>query len=319
MAGTMKTAIAAALLATGAAPAAAQVAVEAPGPEGSLAGTFVAPAEGKPVVLVIPGSGPTDRDGNNPMGVTAAPYKLLAEALAERGIGTLRADKRGLFASKAAVADANAVTISDYVDDVLAWSTLARAVTGRECVWLLGHSEGGLVALAAQERLDNICGLVLIAAPARSFGDLLREQLAANPANALILADALSAIDALEAGDKVDVSGMHPALQGLFAPQVQGFLIDAMRYDPAAMAAKSSLPILIVQGGKDIQVPQAHGELFRKSQPSARYALLPDMNHVLKDVPGDDRAANLGAYGDPSLPLAQGLVDAIAGFIAGGE
>ena len=319
MTASIKTAIAAAALAASAAPAAAQVTVEAPGPEGSLIGTYVEPAEGKPVILIIPGSGPTDRDGNNPMGVTAAPYRLLAEAFAERGIGTLRADKRGLFASKAAVADPNAVTIADYVDDVAAWSEVTRTVSGRECVWLLGHSEGGLIALAAQERLENICGLVLVAAPARSYGTLLREQLQANPANAPILADALGAIDALEAGERIDVSAMHPALQGLFAPQVQGFLIDAMRYDPAAMAAGSALPLLIVQGGKDIQVPVTDGELFHAARPAAEYLLLGDMNHVLKDVEGDSPAANLASYRDAEQPLSEGLVEAIARFVEGAE
>ena len=105
------------LASVGAAPAVAQKTLVAPGPRGDLAGTLVAPAEGQPLVLIIPGSGPTDRDGNSPLGVTAAPYRLLADALAERGIGTLRIDKRGMFASKAAVADANAVTIADYVTD----------------------------------------------------------------------------------------------------------------------------------------------------------------------------------------------------------
>ena len=143
------------LASVGAAPAVAQETLVAPGPRGDLAGTLVAPAEGQPLVLIIPGSGPTDRDGNSPLGVTAAPYRLLADALAERGIGTLRIDKRGMFASKAAVADANAVTIADYVTDTASWVGAARTATGAECLWLLGHSEGGIVALAAaQERLD---------------------------------------------------------------------------------------------------------------------------------------------------------------------
>src|SRR4249919_337480 len=86
----------------------------APGPQGVIAGTFLDAGKGAPVVLIIPGSGPTDRDGNNPMGVKTAPYKRLAAALAEKGVSTLRADKRGMFESKAAIADANSVSIADY-------------------------------------------------------------------------------------------------------------------------------------------------------------------------------------------------------------
>ena len=70
------------LASVGTAPVVAQETLVAPGPQGDLAGTLVAPAEGQPLVLIIPGSGPTDRDGNSPLGVTAASYRLLAEALA---------------------------------------------------------------------------------------------------------------------------------------------------------------------------------------------------------------------------------------------
>ncbi|MFN6934060.1 MAG: alpha/beta hydrolase, partial [Tsuneonella sp.] len=206
-------------------PLTAQEPLTAPGPQGDLAGTLIRPAHGAPVVIVIPGSGPTDRDGNNPAGVKAAPYRFLAAALGERGVGTVRIDKRGMFGSKSAVADANAVTIDDYVTDVAAWTGAARAATGRECVWLLGHSEGGLVALAAAQKVSNLCGIIVVASPGRPMGTLLREQLSANPANAPVLPDALSAIERLETGERVDVAALHPALQGLFNPAVQGYLI----------------------------------------------------------------------------------------------
>jgi hypothetical protein len=91
---------------------AAQTEVSAAGPNGPLKGTLTrAAAASAPVVLIIPGSGPTDRDGNSPLGVRAATYRLLSEQLASRGVSTVRIDKRGMFASSAAVADANAVTI----------------------------------------------------------------------------------------------------------------------------------------------------------------------------------------------------------------
>ena len=79
----------------------------------------------------------------------ASTYKLLAGGLAAKGIITVRIDKRGMFDSAGAVADANAVTIDDYAVDLHAWVKVIRAKTGASCVWLLGHSEGGLVALAS--------------------------------------------------------------------------------------------------------------------------------------------------------------------------
>src|SRR5262245_15965848 len=124
--------------------------IQIPGPEGSLAGTLLAPGTpSAPVVLIIPGSGPTDRDGNGPAGLMASTYRLLAEGLVTRGIASVRIDKRGLFGSRAAVTDPNSVTIDDYAADVRAWVSAIRDRTGAPCVWVLGHSEGGLVALVA--------------------------------------------------------------------------------------------------------------------------------------------------------------------------
>ena len=177
-------------------PTPVQTYVQAPGPLGPLKGTMLSPASGRlAMMLIIPGSGPTDRDGNNPLGVRGGTYRLLAEGLAERGIGSVRIDKRGMFASSAAVADANAVTIDDYVADVGAWIGVIRKETGVSCVWLLGHSEGGLVVLAAAQKLPDICGLVLVSTAGRPLGEVLRTQLRANPANAPILAQAMAAID----------------------------------------------------------------------------------------------------------------------------
>jgi alpha-beta hydrolase superfamily lysophospholipase len=264
---------------------------------------------------MIPGSGPTDRDGNNPLGITAAPYRLLAEALGQKGVSTVRIDKRGMFESKAATPDANKVTIGDYAADTHAWVKAIRDRTGAKCVWVLGHSEGGLVALESAQNPQGICGIILVSAAGRKLGDVLREQLRANPANAPLLSDALAAIDSLEAGKTVDVSAMHPALQKLFAPQVQPFLMNEMAMDPAKLAGSTKVPVLILQGGRDLQVSEADAKALAAAQPKAKLVLIPSMNHVLIDVACDDRAANAATYADPSIPVDSTLVDAIAGFV----
>jgi pimeloyl-ACP methyl ester carboxylesterase len=297
--------------------AAVASAITAPGPEGPLAGTLVDAGPDAPVVLIIPGSGPTDRDGNNPMGVTSASYRLLAQALADKGVSSVRIDKRGMFGSKSAVRDANAVTIADYADDTHEWVQAIRDRTGARCVWLLGHSEGGLVALSAAQRPNGICGIVLVAVPGRKLGVIMREQLKANPANAPLLNSALAALDSLEAGRTVDVAGMHTALQQLFAPQVQPFLIDLLAQDPSYLAAQTSLPLMIVQGGGDIQVAEADFQALKGARPNAQSLLIPTMSHVLKTVDGEGRAASIATYSDPSRPVSGELVDAIAAFVAG--
>lgn len=289
--------------------------IEATGPMGPLRGTIVLPAKDAPIILMIPGSGPTDRDGNSPLGVRAAPYRLLAEGLAQQAIGSVRIDKRGLFGSEGAVPDANAVTIADYVRDTGAWVDAIRARTGAKCVWLLGHSEGGLVALAAAAKVEHLCGLILIATPGRPLGDVLKEQLRANPANAPLLGAADQAIDELSAGRRVDLAKLPPALAPLFDPAVQGFLVSSLALDPAELASKENKPILIVQGQRDLQVSIADAEQLKQAAPRATLMVLPDTNHVLKQVDSDARGANLETYTAPDLPLAPGVVDGIAQFV----
>jgi len=290
--------------------------VEAAGPAGSLKGVMLAPqSAAAPVVLIIPGSGPTDLDGNSPLGVRASTYKLLAQDLVSRGLTAVRIDKRGMFGSAAAVPDANAVTIADYVVDIHSWVAALRKRTGAKCVWLAGHSEGGLVAMAASKNQPGICGLVLLSTAGRPLGSVLREQIKANPANAPLLGQAMGAIDALEAGRRVDTAGMHPALQGLFAAPVQGFLISAFALDPRTLLAGDQKPMLILQGKRDIQVSETDAALLKQAAPHATLVLLPDVNHVLKSVVSDDLRDNLASYANPELPLAPRVGGSVADFI----
>ena len=288
----------------------------APGPDAELHGTLTrAKDPAAPVVLIIPGSGPTDRDGNSPLGINAGSYRLLAEAFGAKEVSTVRIDKRGMFASAEAVPNANAVTIDDYVHDTRVWVRAIREKTETDCVWLLGHSEGGLVALAAAQEEQAICGLILVATAGRPLGDVLKDQLRANPANAPLLSQANAVIDTLAAGERVDSADLPGPLAQLFAPSLQGFLISAFFLDPAKLAESVAKPILIVQGESDLQVGLSDAEALKAAAPSAELVRLPNTNHVLKAVGSDDRAANIASYADPGLPLAPDVVDAILNFM----
>src|SRR5215831_9862290 len=168
---------------------AAETRLNIEGPSGALQGTLASPDGGPkaPVAIIIPGSGPTDRDGNNPLGIIAGSYRLLAEALAANGVSTIRIDKRGMFGSSAAAADADNIRMRDYAADVRAWRAEAQKSASAPCAWLIGHSEGSLIALITAGEPEGICGLVLVAGAGRKMGDILREQLKANLADALIL------------------------------------------------------------------------------------------------------------------------------------
>lgn len=295
--------------------------IEAFGPKGPLHRILAgASLDRHVVILIIPGSGPTDRDGNNPLGIKAAPYRLLAEALACEGLATVRIDKRGMFANASAVADANSVTLLDYVHDTEAWVAAIRERTGADCVWFLGHSEGGLVALAtAARRLAPVCGVILVATPGRPLGEVLKEQLRANAALAACVLDGVvRVIDTLAAGHRVDEPAIPPPLVPLFRPEFQDFLISMLAVDPTSLIRAIDRKILILQGDRDIQVNVADAKNLKAAAPAATLKILPDTNHVLKRVTSDRQGENIATYADPDLPLAPGVADTIARFIKAG-
>lgn len=279
---------------------------------GDLKGLWLDAGESTPLILIVPGSGPTDLDGNNPMGVTANSYKLLAEGLAEKGISTVRVDKRGMFSSDGA-GDPNAVTVDIYARDYKDWAETITTQTGRSCIYMLGHSEGGMMVSAAAINNETVCGLILVAAPGRPFGTILREQLKANPANVVIMKPAFKAIETLEAGERVDTKDMNAALKPLFYPAVQGFLISVMVKDPAQLAKEAAKPTLILQGSHDIQVKETDAELLATAT-GGQLVIIDGMNHVLKDSPAN-RMGNMMTYRKPDLPIAPELLESINAFV----
>lgn len=282
-----------------------------------LHGTLLTPeGQTRAAAVILPGSGPTDRDGNSAQfGIRAAPYRLLAEGLAQRGVATVRIDKRGIGESAAAGPAEADLRFNTYADDARAWAAEAAAKTGRPCAWLIGHSEGALVALAAVAHEDDkVCGLVLLSGAGRPAGAVLREQLAALPEP--LKTRAYDAVTELEAGRTV--ADPPAELAALFRPSVQPYLISWLALDPARLAAAYDGSIFVGQGTTDLQVTVADAEAIKAAQPRAELVVWDGVNHVLKVAPAD-RAANVAAYMDPALPLAPGVVEAVANFVLKGR
>lgn len=277
-----------------------------------LHGTLLTPeGQTRAAALIIAGSGPTDRDGNSALGVSASSYRLLAEGLAARGVATVRTDKRGVAESAPAGTAEADLRFTDYADDARAWAAETARLTGRPCAWLIGHSEGALVALAAVAGGDDtVCGLVLLAGAGRPIGAVLREQLANAPEP--LRGQAMAMLSELEAGRTV--TEVPPPLAALFRPSVQPYLISWLPLDPAALVAAWDGPVMIGQGTTDIQVGLTDANALAAARPDARLTIWEGVNHLLKIAPAD-RAANTATYRDPSLPLAPGVVDDVAGFI----
>jgi hypothetical protein len=260
-----------------------------------------------PVALLIAGSGSTDHDGNGPQAKPAT-LKKLAEQLAQRKIATLRYDKRGAGGWKPEFGPPEDFRFKDYVDDAASLVNYLRSSGKFAHIVVVGHSEGGLVAIltARQVQIDR---LVLLVTAARRQGDLLKAQLEKRQIPPDILQPILKAIDSIMAGQTVD-----PPPRGLaIPPAMQPSLASAFTIDPIDPLKSIERPILIVGGGRDVQVARLDFAALSAASPLAKTLWLADMNHVLVDV--SDESDNLAAYNQPERPIDPTAVDAIATFI----
>jgi pimeloyl-ACP methyl ester carboxylesterase len=279
-----------------------------------LAGTLelpAAPAEPPyPVVLIISGSGPTDRDGNSPLlpGPNNS-LKMLARGLAAAGIASLRYDKRGVGESVLPGVSEEDLSFDDLIADAVLWLEMLRRDGRFSGVAVAGHSEGSLVGMTAANRA-GADAFVSLAGPGRPIFITLRDQLASQPE--AIRRESEEIMARIARGEKVEE--MSPVLNPLFRPGVQPFLRSWDAYDPAAEFSRLEAPVLVVQGTRDLQVAPLEAEKLLTARPDAVYLEVADMNHVLKAVPAEP-AANLAAYSDPDLPLAPGLVEGITAFL----
>ena len=282
---------------------------------GTIHGTVLLPATGAapyPVALLIAGSGPTDRDGNS-LGLPGRndSLKLLAEALAARGIASVRYDKRGVGESAPAATSEADLRFEHFIEDAAGWIRLLRDDPRFSTVTVIGHSEGSLIGMVAARQAEADA-FVSAAGAGRPAADVLRDQLTGNLPPAL-LDEAESIVATLEAGSLPD--SVPPGLFVLFRPSVQPYLVSWFRYDPAEEIARLDVPVLIAQGTTDIQVDAAEARILADARPSARLLIVEGMNHVLKESGGDRFEQLRTAYMDPSLPVAPELVEGIAEFI----
>jgi pimeloyl-ACP methyl ester carboxylesterase len=282
-------------------------------PTGKIGGTLLMPkARGAvPLAVIIPGSGPTDRNGNSPLNPGANNgLKLLAEGLASNGIASLRYDKRGIGASSAAMVSESNLRFDNGADDAAAWVERLRKDPRFSAITIVGHSEGSLLGMLAAQR-SSTDGYVSIAGAGRPADKILRDQLSKQlPPD--LLASANRALDTLLAGHTVE--SPPPQLNALFRPSVQPYLISWLKVDPQAEIAKLTIPVLITQGTLDAQVPESEAKLLAAAQPKAKLLVVDGMNHVMKRSAAD-QASQAKSYSDPTIPIPPELITGISTFI----
>jgi len=280
-----------------------------------LAGTLAMPAHaaGKvPVVLIVAGSGPTDRDGDSPLGVHSAIYRKLAWALAERGIAAVRYDKRGIGASPFEGRQMADVTFGDYVDDVRAGARALAADPRFARVVLVGHSEGALLVLRAANEGAPAAGVVTMAGMGRPFTAVLREQLARQLDSVQLAAYDRALPAFLGDGPMPEVP---TDLRSLLNPGVRRFIQTEALLDPAAEARRLAVPLMVLQGATDIQVSVADADALRTAAPRAEVHVLAETSHLFVHAASRDPAAQAPGYQDPAAALVPELVPQIAAFV----
>lgn len=291
---------------------------------GAVFGTLTVPANKGPlpVALFIAGSGPTDRDGNNPL-MKNNSLKLLGEALNAQGIATLRYDKRGIAASTAAGPKEADLRFDTYVNDASALISSLKADKRFSKVIVIGHSEGSTIGLKAAS-MAKADAVISIAGPGSSADKVLRMQLneSLDPSKAVSdeAAEQMKQskelvnhlLDTLVTGDTLRFVPI--SMYSLFRPSVQPYLISWFRYDPQQLIKSLNVPILIVQGTTDLQVKEADAELLWQANPKSTKVIIPKMNHVLKQSEAEPRA-NHATYIDPALPVVPALTEAVVSFI----
>jgi uncharacterized protein len=282
-------------------------------PTGILHGTLESPAatDKSCVVLILAGSGPTDRDGNS-LGLPGKndSLKKIAVDLAHRGISSLRCDKRGIGESKAAGPKEENLRFETYIDDVVSWLEFLESKQGFKKVVILGHSEGALVGLVAANK-HQVAGYLSLAGTSQRAAVLLREQIASKiPAELLTEANVI--LQQLDQG--FPVKKVSSGLDPLFRKSAQPYLISWFRYTPTEELAKLTCPSLIVQGTTDIQVAAQEGKTLHLARRGSKLLEIEGMNHVLKKVPVD-LATQIASYSNPELPLHPELMGPVSEFI----
>ena len=312
----------------------------------TIPGTLVRPTSGTgPGVLLLAGSGPTDRDWNSPLlpGRNGS-GRLMAEALAARGVTVLRFDKAYSGRNPGLpIADLTLDTFRDEASAALDFLR-SRAEVDPARVFVAGHSEGGIHATRlAESRGDGLRGVILVSAPGRSMRELLEVQLATNVLGAANLTPAQvdaemapirTALRSFVAGQDVDPKSVSSRpqivaiLSALMAPPVARIGRALASFEPAQAAAGIAAPVLVMQGAKDIQVDQVEDAerlvtARRSGGKVVDYFPSPLADHVLKTEPRSlaELRANpqlvQAGYNAPDRALADDLVEALAKWIRG--
>lgn len=271
-------------------------------------GTLLTPnsSETETLAIIIAGSGPTDRDGNQNF-MKNNSLKKLAEALSKNGIATFRYDKRIVKQIKKGNPNVN-ILFDDFVTDAISVVDYFKKDNTYKKIYVIGHSQGSLVGLlAAKERAD---GFISIAGAGRSIDEVIIEQIKRNAP--MFIEDTKRVFNVLKEGKTTEE--YPPALASIFNIGVQPFIMNWMSYNPQEIIKSLKIQALILNGTKDIQITEEDAKLLKEAQPNAQLSIIENMNHVLFTILGDS-LENYKSYNESYHDVSSELISVILNFI----
>jgi uncharacterized protein len=258
------------------------------------------------LAIIIGGSGPTDRNGNQSF-LNNNSLKKLAEDLTNNNIATFRYDKRVVKQIKTGRIDRN-ILFDDFVTDATSVIEYFKKDGNFNHIYIIGHSQGSLVGMLAAK--DKVDGFISISGPAQSIDNIILEQIAKT--YPILSNDAKRVVDSLRKGIKTDDFPME--LASVFNKDIQSFMMNWMQYNPTEEIKKLKMPILLINGTKDLQVETKEAVQLNEAVPSSILKLLDNMNHVLVAIDGDN-LENSKSYNEPNRKIAPQLIDELLNFI----
>jgi len=275
----------------------------------TINGTLLKPnsVEKSALVILIPGSGPTDRNGNN-VAMKNNSLKLLAEGLTLNNIATYRFDKSVLSYTKEDKTKVESLTFNVFIDEAKSVIQYFKNSNNYSKIIVAGHSQGSLVGILASE--NNVDGFISIAGAGRTIDEILVEQISKQAP--FLKDETVKVLSELKKGNTVEE--FNPMLISLFNKSVQPFLISWIKYNPQIELKKLTIPILIINGTNDIQVNVSEAELLHKANTTSELVLIKNMNHIFKEINGDVNE-NMNSYTNPDLPIMEALITSIVAFI----
>lgn len=258
------------------------------------------------LIIIIAGSGSTNRNGNQP-GMQNNSLKFLAEAIAKKGNTVFSFDKRIITQMKEGKLDEKSLHFDDLITDVKDIITYFKNKKKFNKIIIVGHSEGSLIGMIAAK--DNADAFISLAGPGRTIDLIITEQI--EKQTPFLKAKTEENFKILKEGKTFKLD--NQMLASIFRESVQPYMISWMKYNPQEEIKKLNIPILIINGTKDIQVAESEAKLLHEANPKSELKIIDKMNHIFKEINED--AENMKSYSNPNIPIMKELSESINSFL----